>query len=135
MSNFYNIVQPVFGNELYHVVHPDADGSDTALYAVFLKVGGTVFGDLEGDSDLRRSRIQLSIYGVDSDEDDSKEISVISAMHAANLAANEAVAARLDPLTVSGALPNKAIGDSVEGYEKDTKRFVKHMEYYCWVQL
>ena len=135
MSTFYSILQPVFGDELYRIVHPDPDGREVAtLYAVFSKVGGSVFGDLEGDGNLRRPRMQLSIYGIDSDEVDVKEALVIAAMEAANLAANEAVAARIDPLTATGALPNRAMGDSIEGYEKDTKRFVKHMEYYCWGQ-
>jgi hypothetical protein len=136
-STLYSILQPIFVDELYPVVHPDPDGLESevaALYAVYLKVGGAVFSNLKQDGNLTRPRIQISIYGIDFDEVGAKEAAVVSAMTAANLAASVAIKSRLDPLTVVGALPNSAIGVPIDGYEKDTKRYVKHLEFYCWVR-
>ena len=134
-SVFYSILSPVFETELYPVVHPDPDGTNSEvaeLYAVFFKVGGQTFGTLEGDADIRRPRMQISIYGVNFDDVVAKEEAVIAAMKTANTVASAAVEAGDDPLTETGSLPNRIIGVSIDGYEKDTKRFVKTLEYYVW---
>lgn len=127
------ILSSTFDDEFYHVVHPDPEASDVAtLYAVFLKVGGQTFNKLEGTDDLTKPRMQVSIYGIDSDEVLIKEAAVIAAMKTANGLANTAIQTQVDPFSVTGALPNTMIGVPVDDYEKDTKRFVKHLEFYCW---
>ena len=134
-TTLYSILSPVFGTELYPVRHPDPEGVDTdvaKLYAVFTKVGGRTFSTLEGDDSLRRPRMQISIYGIDFDTVLAKEAAVNAAMDAANVVASQAVDAGEDPLSKTGSLPNTAQGVPVDGYESDTKRFAKHMEFYCW---
>ena len=136
-AQFYSILSSIFGSELYPVAHPDPDGTDSEvaeLFAVFFKVGGTVYSSLEGDADLRRPRIQLSIYGINYDNVVSKEQAVITAMKNANIAASAASALGNDPLASAGCLVNKIVGVAIDGYEKDTKRFSKTLEYYCWYE-
>jgi len=131
----YSILSPVFGVELYPVRHPDPEGVDTdvaKLYAVFSKIGGRIFSTLEGDDSLRRPRMQISIYGIDFDAVSAKEYAVNAAMDTANVVASQAVDDGNDPLSVVGSLPSIAVGVPIDGYESDTKRFVKHMEFYCW---
>lgn len=136
MSNsIYTILQPIFGDELYPLVHPDPNGeinSVANLYAIYAQVGGTAFNTLKNTDYLTRQRIQVSIYGTSYNDVRLKSSYVKNAMKAANAAASAAVASRIDPLTATGSLPNSAIGDGIDDYESNTKRFVKHLEYYCW---
>jgi hypothetical protein len=134
-TKLYAILQSIFNGELYPVVHPDPDGTEVAdLYAIFLKVGGQSFNNIKNTDSLQRPRMQISIYGIDFDVVEAKELAVVAAMQTANIAANTAVKNKTNPLTTTGALPNSLIGTPVDGFEKDTKRFVKHLDYYCWVQ-
>lgn len=135
-SVLHGILAPVFGAEVYPVVHPDPDGSlgeVSDIYAIFIKVGGAIFPILDGESGLSRPRLQISVYSsMDFDALLVKEGAVIAAMTAANLLVSQAIDARVDPFTVSGALANSAIGEPTHGYERETKRYVSHLEYYCW---
>jgi len=134
-SRLHSILYPVFGTELYPIVHPDPDGTESevsALYAIYIKVGGAKFHTLEGNTDISRPRMQISIYSVDFDEMLTKEAAVVAAMNAANIAASVAVDSGLDPLVVEGSLPNIAISVPTHGRESDTDRFYSHMEYYVW---
>lgn len=134
-TKLYSILQPVFGNEIYPVVHPDPDGNDVSdLYAIYSTVGGQSFNSLQNTDSLQRPRMQVSIYGINFDDVNTKEVATVLAMNAANIVANAAIKNKQNPLTVTGALPNVLIGLPIDGYEKDTKRFVKHLEFYCWVQ-
>lgn len=134
-SVLYGILGPVFGTEFYPVTHPDPDGTEVAtLYGIYLKVGGGVINKLDGTDDLTRPRMQISIYGIDSDAVIAKEAAVIAAMKTANDLSNAATDVNVDPFSITGALPNVMIGVPVDGYEKDTKRFVKHLEFYCWIR-
>ena len=136
-SKLYFIISPAFNGELYPVVHPDPDGLSSsvgALYAVYNIVGGANFPTLKTDSDLERPRVQISIYGINFDDVEAKQLAVMAAMRYANALANQAIKNRLDPLTAVGALPNSLVGSPMDDYEKDTKRYVKHLEYYCWIR-
>lgn len=135
--SIYTILQPIFGNELYPVVHPDPDGLESSvadLYAIYLQVGGNLFLTLKNTDDLERQRIQVSIYGIDFNIVKSKSYAVKAAMKTANAVASQAVANRLDPLSVTGSLPNSMIHPGIDDYEANTKRFVKHLEFYCWAR-
>ena len=134
-EKLYSILSPVFGTEIYPVIHPDPEGTETdvaELYAITHKVGGQVYNTLKGTAALRRPRMQISIYGINFDNVVVKEQAVIAAMDAANDVASQAIDDRNDPLTVEGSLPNTEVGVPIDDYEKDTKRFVKILEYYCW---
>ena len=136
-SKIHDLLEPVFGEEIYPVIHPDSEGSHTdvaALYAIYSVVGGSSFGRLEGDSDLTRPRIQISIYGINFDNVVAKTNSVISTMRVANEVGSVAVVNGDDPLTEAGSLANNILGVPIDGYERDTKRFVKHLEYYVWIK-
>ena len=136
-SVLHGLLEPVFGTEIYPVVHPDPDGTQTevaTLYAIYTVVGGSTFGRLEGDSDLTRPRVQISIYGINFDNTLAKASAVRVAMQAANAVASTAIDNGDDPLTEVGSLPNTILGVPMDGYEKDTKRFVKHLEYYVWTR-
>ena len=136
-SVLHSIIQPVFGDEVYPVVHPDPDGTEAevaALYAIYFKVGGQTFSSLDGTGTLSRVRFQISIYGIDFNEVGAKEISLKAAMKTANDIADEAIDERKDPLTTPGALSNILMSVPSDGYEKDTKRYVKRLEYYCWMR-
>ena len=136
-SKIYELLQPIFGDEVYPVIHPDPDGDQTevaTLYAIYSVVGGSTFGRLEGDSDLSRPRVQISIYGINFDNVVAKATSVIAAMRTANDVGNAAVDNGDDALIEVGSLPNNILGVPIDGYERDTKRFVKHLEYYVWIR-
>lgn len=134
-TKLYSILQTVFGNEIYPVIHPDYDGTEISdLFAIYSSVGGQSFNSLQSTDTLQRPRMQISIYGINFDEVVLKEAATISAMNTANTVAITAIKNKQNPLTVTGALPNVLVGSPIDGYEKDTKRFVKHLEFYCWVQ-
>ena len=136
-SVLHGLLEAVFGTEIYPVVHPDPDGNQTevaTLYAIYTVVGGSTFGRLEGDSDLTRPRVQISIYGINFDNTLAKSSAVRVAMQAANAVASTAIDNGDDPLMEVGSLPNSILGVPIDGYEKDTKRFVKHLEYYVWTR-
>lgn len=129
------ILVPVFGDELYPVVHPDPDGlinSVSDLYAIYTKIGGRRFGTLEGDISLCRPRIQISIYSISFAELIEKETAVDAAMQAANALANQCITDGIDSLEVLEALPNNSVTEPTYGHEEDTKRHFIHLEYYAW---
>jgi len=134
-EKFAAILTPVFGDELYPVVHPDPDGLESSvsnLYAVYTKIGGRKFGSLEGDGSLRRTRVQVSIYSTSYGELKAKEVELEAAMLVANTLAGQTIDAGNDPLEVLLALPNVAVAEPTDDYEPDTKRFVLHSEWYAW---
>ena len=134
-TQIYSILTSVFDGEIYPVVHPDPDGSEVAdLFAIYLIVGGSIFQTIKKDSNLRRPRVQISIYGIDYDVVSLYSVNVISKMNESNLTSIESIKNNIDPLTISACLPNTLIGEPIDGYEKDTKRYVKHLEFYCWVR-
>ena len=138
-EKFAAILTPVFGDELYPVVHPDPDGLESSvsnLYAIYVKIGGRRFGSLEGDGNLRRTRVQVSIYASmypnGYADIKAKEAELEAAMLAANTLASQCVDSGTDPLEVLLALPNVAVAEPTDDYEPDTKRFVLHSEWYAW---
>lgn len=134
-SKLYSILSSTFSNELYPVVHPDPDGTETEvaqLYAIFAKVGGAAFNTLNGTGDLERPRIQISIYGINFDDVITKEAAVKVAMKIANTVSSQAIDAGNDPFETTGALPNIQVSVPSHGYESDTKRFYSHLEFYVW---
>lgn len=129
------ILAPIFGNEIYPIVHPDPDGlissvSDT--YAVFTVVGGKSFNKLEGDTEISRPRTQISIYTIDYTEMKAKTRAIAAAMKAANALATQAVDNSVNQFEIAGALSSVSITVPTEGREPDTKRFYSHSEFYCW---
>ena len=131
------ILRPVFGDELYPVVHPDPDGkmsSVSELYAVYTKIGGGNFNTLEGQADLSRPRVQVSIYSTDYAELKTKEAALFTAMKNANVLANQCIDSGTDATTVANALPNVPVSVSIEGFEEDTKRYFSHSDFYGWIR-
>ena len=129
------ILDDVFGTEVYPVQHPDPDGkeSDVAeLYAITATVGGSSTSGLEGDAELRKFRMSVSIYGIDFANVLAKSQATLAAMDTANIVGSQAVDNGNDPLTVEGSLPNNIIGVPIDNYENQTKRFVKILEFYIW---
>jgi len=129
------ILTPVFGDEIYPIIHPDPDGNQGSVsdvYATYSHVGGYTASSLEGSSGLGRYRIQISIYAMDYTEMKTKQSAVISAMAAANLLASQALDAHQDALTIDGAMANIITDTFIEGFEQDTRRFSTFIDYYCW---
>lgn len=130
----YSVLEPVFGNEIYPVRHPDPDGlisSVSDLFAIYTKIGGQSYNTFEGDSGLSRVRMQISIYSVDYDRLKIKEREVNAAMQAAN----EFSKTSLDKYNEAGSLVNVSTSVPTDGYESDTKRFYIHMDFYCWEKV
>jgi len=129
------ILTPVFGDEIYPIVHPDPDGtlgSVSNLYAVYTIIGGVSFNTLEGNTDLSRPRVQISIYSVDYTELGLKMQALNEAMDVANTLASQCVDNQIDFIEVVGALPNVSVSVPPEGFEEDTRRFYAHLDFYCW---
>jgi hypothetical protein len=129
------VLTSVFGNEIYPISHPDIIGdvdSVTNMFAVWSIVGGQSFNKLDGDSDMSRPRVQVSIYSNDYTEMKAAQRSTDVAMQAANLLASQSVDAHTDSFEVVGAISNVSVGVAQEGREDDTRRFFCHNEYYCW---
>lgn len=129
------VLESIFPGEFYPVVHPDPTGlmgSVAGTFAVYTIVGGASYNALDGDSDLSRPRIQVSIYSIDYTNLKSKEAAVAAAMKASNDLANEATAVNIDPLTLDTCIVNVSVGVPTGGYEPNTKRFYVHMEFYVW---
>lgn len=129
------ILTPVFGNEIYPIVHPDPDGLQSSvsnLYAVWTIVGGPKIKKLDGNSNVSRVRVQISIYSIDYTEMKSKQREVDSVMQAANELASQAVDLKQDVFEILGALSNVSESVPLEGREDDTKRYFSHSEFYCW---
>lgn len=129
------ILTPVFGNEIYPIVHPDPDGLQSSvsnLYAVWTIIGGQSFNKLDGDANISRVRVQISIYSIDYTELKTKQREVNAAMQAANLLASQAVDAQQDQFEIEGALANVSTSVPFEGREDDTRRFYTHIEMYVW---
>lgn len=134
-SKLHSTLQSIFAGELYPVVHPDPDGTMgevAGTYAIFTIVGGASFNKLDGDSDMNRPRVQVSIYSINYDDLKVKESAVASAMQASNALANVAIGNKIDPLTLDTCIVNVSVSVPTEGYESDTKRFYSHSDYYCW---
>jgi hypothetical protein len=127
--------QSVFSGEFYYIMHPDAAGSPTQvaqLYGVYAIVGGEDFSNLEGDIDLSRPRVQISVYAVDSAALVTARDAVAAAMKAANvLAVGTDAIPPADPETTAAAMLNYSASVPVDGYEVETGRFYSHCDYYC----
>ncbi|MEN6375547.1 MAG: hypothetical protein ABFD75_12335 [Smithella sp.] len=120
---------PVFSGELYYIQKPDSSGSAAQValtYGVYTLVGGETFESLEGDTGTERSRVQVSIYAIDSSDLVAKVAAVKAAMLAAAILAQTS-----DQSTTAAALLNYQASGQVDGYEDDTGRFYSHMDYYC----
>lgn len=129
------VLVPVFGNEIYPIVHPDPDGTSSevaSLYAIYTVIGGQSFNKLDGDSGTNRVKIQISIYSIDYSDMKIKQNNVDAAMKAANLLASNAVESQTDHYQIAGAIANVSVSVPIESFETDTKRFYTHMEFYCW---
>ena len=119
------ILSPVFGGEFYYIQHPDPDGSEVAqTYGVYTIVGGECFENLEGDMDISRPRIQVSVYAVNSADLVAKVAAVNIAMAAASLLAQTE-----DTDTTETALFNYSSSVPVDGFEEDSRRFYSHMDF------
>lgn len=130
----YSVLQPVFGDELYPVRHPDPDGlsdSVSTLFAIYTKIGGQSFNTMTGDTGLSRIRIQISIYSIDYTQLKQKETEVNTAMQVANELADVSI----DPYNTLGVLKNVSSTVPIDGYEADSKRFCTHMDFYCWEKV
>lgn len=102
-------------------------------FGTYNKVGGQGFSTIDGDADISRPRMQISIFSVKYGELLTIEKAVKDAMKAANQLYLDAVGTGVDPLEVAGALPNTSAAESVGGYEDDTTYHYRHMDYSCWV--
>ena len=128
------ILQPVFGDEIYPIQHPDPDGLQSSVaetYCIFNTVGGVSFNNLAGDTGISRVRVQISIYGIEHDvmEDFKKQVNV--AMQAANTNYNNAITNHTS-LYALGTQANVSTTVPVDGFEQDSKRFYTHMDFYVW---
>lgn len=130
------ILTPVFGNEIYPIVHPDPDGTISEvsnLYGIFSVIGGPSFNKLDGDANISRARIQISVYSIDYTEMKAIQRAVNVAMESANEVAKQCVDNRTDVFETVGALANVSMSLPQEGREEDTKRYFSHAEYYGWI--
>lgn len=131
------IFKPIFGDEVYPIVHPDMDGlsdSVTNTYCVWSLSGGTTFEGLEGTAKLARVRVQVSIYATDYSQMKIASKAVIDSMDVANAQASENIDNRINHFNVSGSLVNTLIAPPDEGIESDTKRFFAFVSFYCWAK-
>lgn len=121
------ILSSAFSGEIDYILRPESKGyADT--YAVWSIVGGESFQNLEGDIDLRKPRVQISVYAVNN----SDLVTKVAAVNAAMLAA-AVLAQTSDPGTTAGALYNYSASVPVDGYEEDTGYYYSHMDFYCWL--
>ena len=131
------ILTPTFGDEVYPIKHPEINGdadSVTNMFCIWTIAGGQSFNKLDGDSNMSRPRIQISIYSNDYTELDDAQKAVAAAMLAANQIAKDCVDTQTDSFNVAGALSNVSMTVPIEGQEVDTKRYYTHMTYYCWAR-
>jgi hypothetical protein len=129
------VLTSVFGTEIYPIVHPDITGdtdSVTNMFGIWSIIGGQSFNKLEGNTDLSKVRVQISIYSNDYTELKTTQKAVNTAMQAANTLASSYVGTITDSFEVAGALNNVRISVPVEGREEDTRRFFSHDDYYIW---
>jgi hypothetical protein len=128
------ILQPIFGNEVYPMQHPDPDGLATSVaesYCIFSTVGGSTFNNLEGDTNMSRLRVQISIYTVEHDAMESYKKQVNDAMKQANINYSNAVIDNYDLYSL-GVLANVSTSVPIDVFEEDSKRFCTHMDFYAW---
>lgn len=131
------ILNPIFSGEVYPLMHPEINGdadSVTNMFCIWTIVGGQSFNKLEGDINMSRARVQISIYSTDYTELDDAQKAVSDALLAANQLASNCVDTQIDSFEVEGALSNVAASVPIEGKELDTRRFYTHMTYYCWIR-
>lgn len=131
------IFRPIFGDEVYPIVHPDMDGlsdSVTNTYCVWSLNGGTTFEGLEGTANLARVRVQVAIYTTDYSQMKTASKAVIAAMDTANTQASANIDNHIDHFNTSGSLINTLIAPPDEGIESDTKRFFAFVSFYCWTK-
>lgn len=129
------ILTPIFGNEIYPLLHPDPDGLQGSVsdkYATYSIVGGQSFNKLEGDDDLSRDRVCISIFSIDYSELKTDQRAVESAMKAANLLASQCVDTHTDQFEVAGALANVSVSVPIEDFEHDTRRYSSVQDFYVW---
>ena len=131
------ILAAIPGCEFFPVKLREVDAQrigTSAPFGVYLKVGGEDFSTLQGDLDISRPRMQISIFTTDYATLKDLESAVTTAMRAANDAAQAAIDAGNDPFTAAGALQSISAGVPVDGEEPETDRYALHMDYYVWVR-
>lgn len=131
------ILTPIFGNEIYPIAHPDITGdvdSVTNMFGIWMIVGGKSIQKLEGDIELSRVRVQISIYSTDYTELKATQRAVSDAMLAANTLASQCVDNQIDQFEVEGALSNVSNSVPNEGREEDTRRFYSMVDYHVWAR-
>lgn len=121
------ILNTPLSGEIDYILRPESKPI-VATFGVFTIVGGETFQTLEGDIDLARPRVQISIYAVDN----SALVTVVAAVKAAMLAANVLTETE-SPDTNELALYNTTASVPVDGYEPETGMYYSHLDYYCWV--
>ena len=129
------VLTPVFGTELYPIVHPDPDGTASTvanLYAVFTKIGGQSVNKLSGDDPVSRARMQISAFSIDYGSLNAAEQSMNAAMLAANVVANTAISNQQNVFSIAGALANISSSVPTYGFEDETRRYYFHADYYIW---
>jgi len=126
------ILETVSGCTFYEDGPDSCIAATTPIFGTFTKVGGEDFNNLEGDIDTSRPRIQISLYAINRGDRAVYELAVSAAMKTANTLANNAVDAGLDAFTTVGALPNISVSVPVHGRDPETRRFLSHMDFYCW---
>lgn len=134
-ESLYAVLSSIFNDEFYPVKHPDIDGTTDTIttdFAIYKQVGGTGFPTLSGNSGIRRLRFQISIFSLDYDRMKQLSTYVEQAMIIANDVANSAIALRENVYETPGALINVPVGEPIEDFENDTKRFYCHVDYYIW---
>ena len=99
---------------------------DKALPEIMIKKLKVLQFSKEEAADIMQNRAKI---------DGAKEEAVAAAMKAANLITSAAIDAGNDPFTAEGGLVNIPIAVPTDGFEKDTKRFYSHYEFYCWSRI
>lgn len=117
-AKLYSVLSGVNGCTFYPVQLPDSVATALpAVFGIYTKVGGTSIQNLEGDIDISRPRMQISIYATVYGTLKTIEAAVNAAMKAAS---------------VAGTLLNVSSSVPVDGFEQETRRFYTHMDFYCW---
>lgn len=124
------LCDPVFSGRLWYIKRPQSEGPATDQYGIWLIVGGESYQNLQGDIDIAKARVQISVYTPES---------VGSAAHVATVAAvNSAMKAAAvlcdtaDANTEPLALYNFSASVPVDGFEDDAALFYSHLDFYAW---
>ena len=117
-QGIYAALSTVPGCKFYPVQLPDADGTIPPVFGIYSKIGGQSFNSLDGDLNVSRARMQVSIYATTYNTLKTIEQAVNTAMQTANQAKLL--------VNVSSTVPT-------DGFEPETRRFYVHMDFYVWV--